>query len=59
MEIDQFVLDNVFHHIPATSHSDAVWWRETTDHDGYILVWVTGEHLHTYRYPPDLFEERY
>lgn len=53
--MDTFVLNNVFHHIPATEHRAEVWWRETVDRDGYILVWADGNHFHTYRYPPDWY----
>ena len=56
MEIDEFVLEHVFHHIPAVDgERDEVWWRETVDNDGYIMVWSDGQRHHTYHYPPDFY----
>lgn len=54
IEIEQFVLDNLFHHVPATDNSDEFWYRETTDEDGWVMVWADGNHHHTYRFPPDI-----
>lgn len=57
MKIDDFVLEHVFHHIPATKTRDQMWWRETVDIDGYIMFWEDGTSHHTYHYPPDWYKE--
>lgn len=53
--IDDFVLAQAFNHIPGTDKHDEVWWRETVDEDGYIIIWANGDHHHTYRHPENLF----
>jgi hypothetical protein len=55
MEIDEFVRDNIFNHIPASDDRDEVWWALTKDQDGYIMVWEDGQHFHTYRHPEDWY----
>lgn len=62
MELSDFVMEQVFHHIPAKYDDlgelvfDEVWWREVKDDgEGYILVWGNGIHDHTYHYPPNIW----
>ena len=55
MNIDEFVLSQLFNHIPATEDRDEVWWRETVDREGYVIVWENGQHFHTYRHPEDWY----
>lgn len=55
MNINQFVLDNVFHHIPADADRDEVWYAQTKDGDGWVMVWEDGQHFHTYRHPKDWY----
>lgn len=57
VNIDEFVLRNLFYHIPESDDYAECWWRETTDRDGYIILWDDGVHHHTYRYPPDLLTD--
>lgn len=66
-ELD-FILLNLFNHVPAGVREygdfagesyEEFWWRETVDHDGYLMVWYDGDNkfntFHTYRYPPDIY----
>ena len=55
MEISDFVLEQVFNRIE--SEDGPVWWRECAEPgEGYMIVWGTGQELHTYRYPPNFLE---
>jgi hypothetical protein len=62
MELSDFVIERVFHHIPAKYDEndelvyDEVYWREVKGGDeGYIIVWSNGVHDHTYSYPPNIW----
>jgi hypothetical protein len=65
MIIDQFTIDQLFHRID-TMDGELLYWARTKHEDGYIVVWpdtrtidtadgMAAEHLHTYRYPPDVW----
>jgi hypothetical protein len=56
MELDEFAISQLFNHIPAEEgERDEVWWRETVDGEGYLMVWSDGQHFHTYRHPEDWY----
>lgn len=59
--LDPFVFKLIFQRQRAGTDSE-YWWAPTFDRDGYIVVWfdeegIEVEHLHTYRYPPDVWGE--
>jgi hypothetical protein len=51
LDLDDFCLEQLFNRIEITNMT--VFWRETVERDGYMVLWSNGEYLHTYRYPPD------
>lgn len=57
IEIDAYVLSNVFmrHDYEEEGITRSIWFRETIDNDGWVILFPDGEHFHTYRYPPDWF----
>jgi hypothetical protein len=59
MEIDDFVLENIFYKSFYNDNEHYVWWRECwAEGAGYIVIWPNGEHLHAYHYPPTFTEGR-
>lgn len=57
--IDQYVLNLCFHKIEKDG--EIYYWREciqredmSPDEVGYMIIYEDGEHIHTYRYPPDI-----
>lgn len=56
MKIDEFVLDCVFNRISLLS-GEIVYWRECVEpNEGYLILWDSGQHHHTYRHPETLYE---
>lgn len=56
MELDEFVLRNVFYRIPEGPTHDEILWREVKGGgEGYIVVYPNGEHNHTYHHPENTF----
>ena len=67
----EFVLDTVFHHVPAGTRTtgdlagqpyDEFWWREQAvgryGTRGYVLVWLNGNKFnshHTYHHPESIY----
>lgn len=59
--VNDFVIQTVFNRSCAGTEEE-YWWALTNDQDGYVVVWFDRQgneidHLHTYRYPPDLWGE--
>jgi hypothetical protein len=58
MYLDQWTIDQIFNRID-TLDGDLLYWAPTREGDAYIVLWPRGheyaEHLHTYRYPPDIW----
>lgn len=57
MKLTDFARDNLFNKLKSSTDPEApiVWWRETVEKDGYIMVSENGEDFHTYHYPPDWY----
>jgi hypothetical protein len=53
MELDEYAMNQVFHRVIRDGGKTVIWYRETVDEDAWLVVWPNGEHLHTYRFPPD------
>lgn len=54
--IPQFVLDNVFTHIPGDDTREEVYYAKTREEDGWVLYWPEGgDTFHTYRDPADWY----
>lgn len=47
--IDEFVLENLFRRVDTDD--GPVYYRITIDHEGWVVVWPDGSHLHTYLNP--------
>lgn len=52
--IDDFVVEQLFERVDQ-SDGTHYHYALTKDQDGWIVVFEDGEHLHTYRFPPDIW----
>ena len=51
--IPQFILDTVFEPVGTDAY-----FASTKDRDGWVIYWPSdNETFHTYRYPPDWYEQ--
>lgn len=63
MELDEFVLDHIFHK-QANKDGDVIYWRScilkkdmNQGEQGYIVIYSDGKFHHTYHYPPNWIGE--
>lgn len=54
LTLDTWTVERLFHRV-ADDDGNPIYWMETIDEDGYIIVWPDGERHHTYHYPPNTF----
>lgn len=58
MNVEEFVLDRVMNR--RETEDGVYWWAAlvkdmNTVYEGYMVLWPDGNHIHTYRYPPDVW----
>lgn len=53
--IDDFVVEQLFERVDRADGTH-YHYALTKDQDGWIVVFEDGEHLHTYRFPPDIWD---
>lgn len=57
LNLDEYATEHLLHRIDDDNGNPLVYWRETVNTgEGYMLVWPDGERLHTYMYPPNIYE---
>lgn len=54
LPINEYVLTNCFN-LLQDENGQNVYWLETKEHDGFVLIWPDGDSFHTYRHPEDWF----
>lgn len=50
LTLDAWTVERLFHRV-ADDDGNPIYWMETNDEEGYILVWPDGERHHTYHRP--------